>query len=326
MFEALQPIDRQREGRLAKPLQVAKQSWPDGVVPTVTVFCITYNHGKFVEQALQGFLSQETTFPVEIFIHDDASTDNTAEIIKRFMRDYPSVVRAHFLEENQWSKGRKGFADHLPRQKGKFIALCEGDDYWRHPGKLQTQVEFLESNPGYVMSGHDCAVVDDEGNIVSQSLVPEDSRRDIPGSSLVRGVGWIPTASRVYRNVLPSFPKEIHHVMHGDLWICSLLGWRGDYKFFANSAWSCYRQHEGGVWSEKSKEIKQAEWCNSIYWLYRYYKSIGEKAASDHFLGQLSHWSLGLADTTKLLKSSASRIFSPLTWQGAWKKIVARLR
>ena len=123
--------------------------------PLVSISCITYNHARYIRQCLDGFVLQKTTFPFEVLIHDDASTDGTADIIREYEMKYPYIIKPIYEQENQWVKGRRGSAIfNFPRAKGKYIALCEGDDYWIDPLKLQKQVDILESdkNIGFVYS------------------------------------------------------------------------------------------------------------------------------------------------------------------------------
>src|SRR5690554_1582208 len=100
--------------------------------PVVSICCITFNHGKFIREALEGFLSQKTNFCFEVLIHDDASTDDTATIIKEYASRFPNIIKPIFQKENQYSKGIRGMNRrfNFPRAKGKYIAMCEGDDYW----------------------------------------------------------------------------------------------------------------------------------------------------------------------------------------------------
>lgn len=120
--------------------------------PLVSVCCITYNHANYIRDAIEGFLMQKTTFPIEILIHDDASTDGTAEIVKGYAEKHPDLIFPIFQKENQYSKGKKPNQEfNFPRARGKYIALCEGDDYWINPLKLQKQVEFLNINPDYYL-------------------------------------------------------------------------------------------------------------------------------------------------------------------------------
>jgi len=120
--------------------------------PLVSIICITYNHAGFIRNAIEGFLIQKTDFLFEIIIHDDASTDGTQAIISDYLIKYPNLFIPILQKENQFSKGKKILAElTFPLARGKYIALCEGDDYWTDPLKLQKQVEFLEANPDYGM-------------------------------------------------------------------------------------------------------------------------------------------------------------------------------
>lgn len=121
--------------------------------PLVTICCITYNHAAYIRECLNGFLMQETNFKFEVVIHDDASTDETQSIIKEYCEKYPNVFSPIFQHVNQYSKGIKSIIQTfcVPQFRGKYIAMCEGDDYWIDPYKLQKQVDFLESHPDYGM-------------------------------------------------------------------------------------------------------------------------------------------------------------------------------
>src|SRR5690554_6580680 len=119
-------------------------------LPLVSICCITYNHEKYIRDAIEGFLMQKTTFPVEILIHDDASTDKTAQIVKEYAENHSDLIITIFQTENQYSQGIKPWPNFVfPRARGKYIALCEGDDYWTDPLRLQKQVGFLEGNEEY---------------------------------------------------------------------------------------------------------------------------------------------------------------------------------
>ena len=116
----------------------------------VSISCITYNHVHYIKDALNGFLMQKTDFAYEVLIHDDASTDGTNEIIRKYEDEYPEIFKPLYEKENQWDKGRRGsVAFNFPRAQGKYIAICEGDDYWTDPYKLQKQVDFLDGNPDF---------------------------------------------------------------------------------------------------------------------------------------------------------------------------------
>lgn len=124
-------------------------------LPLVSISCITYNHADYIRHCLDGFLMQKTSFLYEIVIHDDASADGTADIIREYEIKYPDIIKPIYQKENQYSKGIKiSQTYNFPRVQGKYIAFCEGDDYWIDPNKLQMQVEFLENNPEYGMCCH----------------------------------------------------------------------------------------------------------------------------------------------------------------------------
>ncbi len=120
--------------------------------PLVSVVCTTYNHELYIRECLNGFVIQRTNFPIEIIVHDDASTDSTVDIVKEYEDKYPHLFNNIYRTENWYSQG-KDILGYLSTQKarGKYIAICEGDDYWTDPLKLQKQVDFLEANAGYAL-------------------------------------------------------------------------------------------------------------------------------------------------------------------------------
>lgn len=128
----------------------------------VSICCITYNHEKFIRDAIEGFLMQKVNFPIEIIIHDDASTDGTADIIREYEKNYPLLIKPIYQKENQYSKGVKVSSSLVwPKATAKYIALCEGDDYWVDTLKLQKQVDFLETNTDFGMVHGGCFVYDE---------------------------------------------------------------------------------------------------------------------------------------------------------------------
>ena len=119
----------------------------------VSISCLVYNQVKFVRQTLDGFVSQKTNFRFEVLVNDDCSTDGTTDIIREYEKNYPDIIKPIYHKENQYSKGIPvSYSNNFNRVKGKYIALCEGDDYWIDDNKLQLQVDFLESNPEYSLT------------------------------------------------------------------------------------------------------------------------------------------------------------------------------
>lgn len=120
----------------------------------VSIACTTYNHVSYIRRCLDGFMMQQTNFAFEVLIHDDASTDGTADIIREYELRYPDIIKPIYQKENQYSKGIGVMATYnFSRAKGKYIAMCEGDDYWIDPFKLQKQVDFLDNNRNYYLVG-----------------------------------------------------------------------------------------------------------------------------------------------------------------------------
>ena len=121
--------------------------------PLVSILCATYNQKDYISQTIEGFLMQKVNFPIEIIIHDDASTDGTADIVKQYAEKYPDLITPILQTENQHSKKTGIWSTFIyPKARGKYFAECEGDDYWTDPDKLQRQIDFLESHPDYIYS------------------------------------------------------------------------------------------------------------------------------------------------------------------------------
>ena len=125
----------------------------------VSVICTAYNHELFIEDALESFINQKTNFKYEILVHEDASTDKTAEILKQYEIKYPNLIKVIYQKVNQYSQGKSPTRNLYDVAKGKYLALCEGDDYWIDDLKLQKQVDFLENNPDYIGTSHNNYVV-----------------------------------------------------------------------------------------------------------------------------------------------------------------------
>ena len=119
--------------------------------PLLSVRCLCYNHAPYLRQCLDGFVMQQTDFPFEVIIHDDASTDGSQDIIREYAERYPDIIRPIYETENQYGKGKIfDIINRAMHPDSKYIALCEADDCWTDPHKLQLQVSFLESHPDYV--------------------------------------------------------------------------------------------------------------------------------------------------------------------------------
>lgn len=250
--------------------------------PLVSIVCHTFNHGRFIEDALNGFLIQETKFPFEIVVHDDASTDNTQDIIKRYLKRFPNILRPIFQKENIFSKGQRPTLYSFPAAKGKYIAFCEGDDFWVDNRKLQIQVSFLEDNPDYVVCYTDSVPFQDE-TVVNMDY--GGSREDLSAKELQRAPA-IFTLTSCFRNVLDN-PPELALVRYGDRFFWSRLGKYGKGKFLGQIQPSFYRVHSTGVHSSGSMLEKSMMGIQTYSAMAAYYKRLGDDELFYYFLGRL---------------------------------------
>lgn len=132
-----------------------------GNEPMVSICCITFKHENYIRECLDGFVNQKTNFQFEVIVHDDASPDKTADIVREYEAKYPDIIKPIYQTENQYSKKIKSLWKHVfPRCRGKYIAICEGDDFWCDPNKLQMQYDFMEANPDYSLCMHGRYILD----------------------------------------------------------------------------------------------------------------------------------------------------------------------
>ncbi len=217
------------------------------ISPLVSISCITYNHENFIREALDGFLMQKTTFAFEIIIHDDASHDRTAKIIQEYEVRFPNIIFPIYQSENQYSKGiNPGNQIIIPKCRGKYIAICEGDDYWTDPYKLQKQVDFLEANPGFSLCFHN-SFIKHEGLKGKDRLFCKNIVNEITDIKDVIETWYIPSASMVFRNELISpLPDWFNDIYNGDYALHLLLAHKGKIKYF-NEVMSVYRKNSGAL-------------------------------------------------------------------------------
>ena len=258
-------------------------------IPLVSICSITYNHAPYIRQCLDGFLMQKTNFKYEIIIHDDASTDGTAEIIKEYAEKYPDLIIPILQTENQYSKGLRGFYVRFvfPRAKGRYIALCEGDDYWTDPLKLQKQVDFLEANPDFVMSTHGYNEYWEAHNEISN--IAQVSSKEITLSTLIY-CSWyfFQPLSLLFRSAAFNIGEYNKYACSRDTILFYYLLTKGQ-GFYFQEKMGIYRRHSNGIWTG-SNRLQQ--WMSD----YRVRMSIYEKEQSSDavvFLVNLFYENIG---------------------------------
>ncbi len=211
----------------------------------VSICCLVYNHEPYLRQCFDGFVMQKTNFPIEILVHDDASTDHSADIIREYTEKYPDLFKPIYQKENQYSKGVKiTMTYQIPRAKGKYIAMCEGDDYWTDPHKLQKQVDFLEGHDDYVMCAHNSIVKDESTGIMRcfNNWLQEDTY----GYSDIISKNWfIPTQSMLFRKDIYDANKMDRHFYNGDYYLQLCLTRDGGLVHYSNECMSVYRKGVG---------------------------------------------------------------------------------
>jgi glycosyltransferase involved in cell wall biosynthesis len=211
-----------------------------------SVVMITYDHERFITQAIESVLMQETDFPVELVIGEDCSTDGTRVIVCEYADRYPGRIRLLLPERNQGMMAN--FVATLNTCRGKYIALCEGDDYWTDPLKLQKQVDYLEKHPDYSTCFHRAICLDQiDGSPTGRIIGPRIIQLSYSTDDLLRYVEFVPTASMVFRkSFLPQLPEWFQQCSVGDHPLQVLLSLKGPMGFI-DETMSIYRS--GGFWS-----------------------------------------------------------------------------
>lgn len=243
----------------------------------LTVATTTYNQEKYIEKALEGFVSQKTDFPFEVVISDDLSTDNTVEIIKKYAKKYPEIIKPIF---NKINKGpMKNFVDTLDVVTSEYVAFCDGDDYWCDENKLQNQVDFLDSHPDYSVCFHQTKIFF-ENNEKPEEIYPSSKFPKTTQFDDLLKQNYIPANTVVYRwkfdekkKLSSCFPKDI---VPGDYFI-HLIHANAGKIYFINKVMSCYRRHSGGMWWLSSQDDKKDDFTLKYGILYfNFFKSVEE--------------------------------------------------
>lgn len=179
----------------------------DNAKPLVSVYCMTYNQESVIADAIEGVLAQKTDFPFELIIHDDASTDGTADIVKSYAEKYPEIIHPIYQKVNQYGKCNFYKEFFNPKALGDYIAICEGDDFWVDPFKLQRQVDCMRSHPDCTMCFHAVKQLNADGSEVTVRPLKSTGEVD-PQLIVKRGGMFCPTVSLMLRrDVMFSWPE-----------------------------------------------------------------------------------------------------------------------
>ena len=224
----------------------------------VSVICCAYNQEKYIESALKGFVMQKTTFAYEVLISDDASTDGTAGIIRRYEKEYPDIIKPLYLTENQYSKGIYPGTLLWTNARGKYIAICEGDDYWTSENKLQRQFEALEAHPECDMCAHAALMVKASDLTPMGTIEPMKEDGILTMDQVIIGGGsYLATNSLFYRHSLLKSPPrfasrycidyaiQMHGAMRGGIYYLHEI--MSAYRRGAEGSWTLHMEKNQGV-------------------------------------------------------------------------------
>ncbi len=278
----------------------------------VSISCITYNHEKYIKEALDSFIMQKTNFAYEILIHDDASTDRTPDIIREYQKRYPEIIKPILQTENQYSKGVKVGKYNRERAKGKYIAICEGDDYWTDPLKLQIQVEYMEQNPNCILCFHNANIILAESLLTDMKLIKNVEENKIYNAGQIAVLGFIPTASILYRKTpllnIDTLDWVINAVV-GD-YPLQLLATSHGYAYYINRTMSAYRTGVPGSASSrflKKSTDERIKYLNGFIDILDNFNEYTNFIYSDELEEARIPWDIKIAELKRDIKSFKER-------------------
>lgn len=249
-------------------------------VPIVSVVIITYGHESFIAEAINGILLQECDFHVELIIANDCSPDGTDDVVNSILKNNPKSHQIKYIKHHNNKGSMSNFIWALQLCQGKYIALCEGDDYWTDILKLQKQVDFLEKNDEYVMCFHKVDILKPDGKLMEDNItkVPENYETI---ETLARLGNYIHTPSVVFKNIIKEFPKEFTMSPLGDFFLYMLLAEHGKLKYFEDKM-GVYRLGVG-VWSNGATFLKNYNTAICHKLLFEYFTSKKKTEISEIF-------------------------------------------
>ncbi len=284
-----------------------------GTKPLVSICCLTYNHSAYIRAALDGFLGQRTSFPYEVLIHDDASTDGTADIIREYEKRYPDVIKPVLQTENRYSQGITNISGtyNFPRAQGRYIAMCEGDDYWTDPGKLQRQADFMEANPDCSLVFHSAKVEVESRALTERMMRPYRSERRLSPEEVIDKVSGYPTASLMFRtDLVKKLPAYYVNAPIADIPL-QLMAAAAGWAYYMDRPMCVYRLGGASSWTELMKqgdrEEKAGRYCLQMKEMYEAF----DRASGGRFHEAVTHAAERLFFLTKVNTKDYQTVLSP---------------
>lgn len=249
--------------------------------PLVSVICLCYNHEKTISQALESILGQKTDFPFELIVHDDASTDATPQIVRTYAEKYPDIIVPVLQKENQIHTCNIAKEYIAPLLRGRFVAICEGDDYWTDPEKLALQTQYMIAHPELTMSFHAVSQLEPAGKLrpfrplKREGLVP-------PGQIIRRGGMFCPSVSlMVRRDIADQWPAYRSMADVYDYPLQALAASAGKVWYF-NRDMAVYRYQHANSWTAQHAAVTDTEHLeNETAWLTRFDAATAGRFAAD---------------------------------------------
>ena len=282
------------------PEEVILRHWTQPTAPVISIVCPTYNHERYIESAIRGFLSQQTAFPFEILIHDDASTDGTAALVRAWQKKYPSIIRSILQTENQYSRGVRPIDLLLKESRGRYVATCEGDDYWLQPSKLQRQVGFLEQHPDFSCSAHNYYLYN-EAQLAVRPWLHSGADRILSERQLmnITRLLWVPTL--VFRKTFSAFPPERAGAPVTDQFLTSYLGTFGRGAYFETFLGAVRRENQHSIWTPMSDARKEVIRVKTWLALTRLHDRLGNAQAATDLRQRVAASSLNATEKSALI-------------------------
>lgn len=249
--------------------------------PLVSVYCMTYNQEDTIAQTIESIIGQKTNFPFELIVHDDASTDRTGEIVRRYAEAYPHIVRPILQRENQYKKCNIIKTHIHPIGRGSLIAICEGDDYWNDDTKLQRQADYMTQHPECTLCFHSVLQLNSNGEYMT--VRPLKSSCEVSPSMIIkRGGMFCPTVSSMFRrevmDVWPPFRDEADVYDYPAQVLAASMG----AVYYIDRIMGVYRFASAGSWTSQNKDhVNYDHVENETRWLSKFNAYTDEKYAND---------------------------------------------
>lgn len=284
--------------------------WGGRTEPVVSIICTTYNHERYIQDALSGFLGQDLDQPFEILIHDDASTDATAAIVRDWQQRYPLIIKPLLQSQNQFSRGVRPFELMLARARGEFVATCEGDDYWIDAGKLSRQCGLLRDDPGLACVMHNYQHLQEATLAVAPWRPTHHDLRASPRDlKRVRLLIWLPTL--MFRRLFSQMPPERGLSASGDYFLTSWLGTFGAGLFVDTFVGAVRRENNFSSWTPLPEAEKERRRVRNFAALVRLHERLGDAQAVQDLLQRIARSTLPATEWQALLE--ATRLPRPET-------------